>query len=575
VLCARHECGDVIDFCAPVTAIFHAFMRIHFSLRVKLALVSLLLLALPWVGYQYVEEMARFLRAGQRAGLVATARAVATALHERPQLFARGGQGHGSEVSLADSILPNEEILDLSISSMPQRTPDPTTVERPVRPATPVDGAREVAAILRGLERNSARIWVVDRDLNVIAMSGALVDPEQIQPPGRVTRWWRHLTGADARNQADIHALLADMTPPSGQAVASALFGATASWVRPVGSGDVVVVAAAHPVWVGDRVEGAVVVEESTHGILSVRDQAIERLMLLSLTGLAIATIVLLGFASRLSWRIRRLRDEAESAVDAQGRISQLTAASRAGDEVGDLSRSFSRLLSRLAQHHGYLENMASRLSHELRTPIAVVRSSLDNLQLDPLPASSQAYIERAHAGLARLTRILARMSEATRMEQALASTESERYDLNALVTECVKGYRLAHGEARIETSLPVTPVWVRGAPDLAAQMLDKLVENAVDFASPGTAIGVQLDANELEVHLSVRNIGPVLPDALEGKLFDSMVSGRHGDGGENPHLGLGLFVARLIAGFHGGHLAAANLPAGDGVRFTATLPPA
>ena len=101
---------------------------------------------------------------------------------------------------------------------------------------------------------------------------------------------------------------------------------------------------------------------------------------------------------------------------------------SSAGDEVGDLSRSFSRLLGRLAQHHGYLETMASRLSHELRTPIAVVRSSLENLQLDPLPEQSQAYIERANAGLTRLTRILSRMSEATRMEQALASTERNNF---------------------------------------------------------------------------------------------------------------------------------------------------
>ncbi len=544
---------------------------VRFSLRIKLALVSLLLLALPWVGYRYVQEMERFLREGQRAALVATARAVATALHERPQLFTRPTHAH-SDVSLEQSILPNEEVLDLAISSMPN-LPTPDAPLLPMAPASPVDGAREVAAILRGLERNTARIWVVDRNLDVVAMSGKLVDPETEGEVGPVTRWWRRLTGADVRDRRDVRALLADTTPPSAQAVASALFGATASWVRPVGSGDVVVVAAAHPVWVTDRVQGAVVVEESTHAILSVRDRAIERLMLLSLTGVAIATLVLLGFASRLSWRIRRLRDEAESAVDAQGRISQLTAASKAGDEVGDLSRSFSRLLGRLAQHHGYLETMASRLSHELRTPVAVVRSSLENLQLESLPAPSQAYIDRANAGLTRLTRILSRMSEATRMEQALASTDSERFDLRAVVSECAQGYRLAHDEVRIDAALPAHPVWVRGAPDLAAQMLDKLVDNAVDFATPGTPVHIELALDETQTRLSVSNDGPPLPEALEGKLFDSMVSGRHGDGGEDPHLGLGLYVARLIAEFHGGRLSAENLPGGGKVRFCATLP--
>ena len=61
-------------------------------------------------------------------------------------------------------------------------------------------------------------------------------------------------------------------------------------------------------------------------------------------------------------------------------------AATAAGDEIGDLSRSFASVLARLSEYASYQEKMASRLSHELRTPIAVVRSSLDNLKAAPLP---------------------------------------------------------------------------------------------------------------------------------------------------------------------------------------------
>ncbi|MCB1963758.1 MAG: hypothetical protein KDF24_11435 [Rhodocyclaceae bacterium] len=545
---------------------------LRISLRTKLALISLLLLALPWVGYRYVDEMERFLRDGQRDALVATARAVATALHERPQLF--GPRPGGTAVSLADSMLPNEEVLDLAISSMPALPAEAAPFGLPAVTAPTRGGADEVAAILRALERTTSRIWVVGRDLDVIARAGTLVPPDEADtaPDGGLLRLWRRLTGRAGAAPADIAALLADATPPSAQAVSSAFFGATASWVRPVGDGEVVVVAAAHPVWVADRVHGAVVVEESTRAILSVRDRALARLMLLTFTGFAITAVLLLGFASRLSWRIRRLRDEAENAVDARGRIADLSAGSRAGDEVGDLSRSFSRLLARLAQHHGYLETMASRLSHELRTPVAVVRSSLENLQLEPLPDSATPYIERANAGLTRLTRILSRMSEATRMEQALASTETERFDLRAVVGECVQGYRLAHPGTCFEAQLPDYPVWVRGAPDLAAQMLDKLVDNAVDFAAADTPIRIALVFHDTTAELSVSNDGPPLPAALEGKLFDSMVSGRQRDGGDEPHLGLGLYVARLIAGFHGGSLRAANLPDGRGVCVCAAL---
>ncbi|MCC4118945.1 hypothetical protein LLG90_26715, partial [Aromatoleum toluclasticum] len=100
----------------------------------------------PWVGYQYVQEMERFLLDGQRQGLIATARAVATALHERPQLFGR--MPGSSAVSLSDSLAPGEEVLELAIASMPQQPAD----SLPAPPPAPtVDGAAEVGAILRGL----------------------------------------------------------------------------------------------------------------------------------------------------------------------------------------------------------------------------------------------------------------------------------------------------------------------------------------------------------------------------------------------------------------------------------------
>lgn len=535
--------------------------RIRFTLRSKLALLSLVLLALPWVGYRYVQEMEHFLLDAQRQSVQATARAVATALHERPELFGVAPRQYPSEVAPQASMQPGEQLLDLA-------------------PALPApsrrSGAREVEAILKGLQRATSRIWVTDRSLRIIARAGSLAAPAADDPhAGLLQRGWRHVLGwlplsprhhavvnADADGDAD--------APAFGPEIFSTFLGGTSVWVRDSGDGAGIVAAAA-PVWVGDEVLGAVVVEESTHSILTLRNQAFERLALLTVVGFALTALLVLGFASRLSWRIRRLRDEAESAIDARGRIANLSTGSTASDEVGDLSRSFSALLARLTQHHSYLESMASRLSHELRTPIAVVRSSLENLHMEPLPASAQTYIERAEAGLTRLSRILARMSEATRMEQSLATTTPERFDLRNVVSECANGYRLAHDGREFIASLPRFPVWVRGAPDLAAQLLDKLVENAVDFATPGTPIVIELDfEGYIDARLSVTNEGAPIAPELQGRLFESMVSGRMGEGGDKPHLGLGLYVARMIARFHGGDLHAENLPAGVGVRFRA-----
>src|SRR5690606_36222773 len=120
-----------------------------------------------------------------------------------------------------------------------------------------------------------------------------------------------------------------------------------------------------------------------------------------------------------------------------------------------DLSRSFSSVLARLAEHASYQEKMASRLSHELRTPIAVVRSSLDNLKASPLPDDARVYIARAHDGLARLTRILTRMTEAARLEQSLSESERARFDVVPVVTVCVEGFRLVYPAARIALAVP------------------------------------------------------------------------------------------------------------------------
>src|SRR5206468_1925176 len=182
---------------------------------------------------------------------------------------------------------------------------------------------------------------------------------------------------------------------------------------RPTSDGKAVVVSAAHPIWVGDEVKGAVIVEETGNAVLAVRNRAFERLFNIVLAVLLVGSLALTLYATWLSSRIRRLRDDAERAIDERGRVREPLASSRAGDEIGDLSRSFGSVLARLSEYASYQEKMASRLSHELRTPIAVVRSSLDNLKLAPMPDDARVYMRRAPEGLARLTEILTRMTEA------------------------------------------------------------------------------------------------------------------------------------------------------------------
>jgi len=532
-----------------------------FGLRAKVLLVALVLLAIPWVGYDYVKEMERLLRAGQEQNLVATARAIATALHDRPQLLQLRAPRPGAEGA------------DNPATSNDGGTQRVVTGTRAA--------SEEIGQIIKGLGRAESRIWAVDRNLNLLAIAGSLTlesagaratEPE----PGALAAVTRLLRPLSARllqrPSADFDDALPESAIASGREVASALGGVPAWRWRNTPDGRAVILSAAHPIWSGEEVVGAVVVEETSNAILTLSNRALEQLLTVTVVAFAVGALTLLAFASRLSVRLRRLRNEAEAAIDSQGRIHKLIAGSRAQDEIGDLSRSFSTVLERLAQYNAYLEKMAGRLSHELRTPIAVVRSSLDNLKLQPLPEEARVYMERANDGLKRLDTILTRMAEATRLEHTLRQSERERFDARLVLSGCVSGYASAYPERRFELRLADLPAPLEGSPELFAQMLDKLAANAVDFSSGDEPVRIALEREGEQVLLSMSNTGPLLPADMQGRLFESMVSVRAQASGD-PHLGLGLYIARLIAEFHAGRIAAANREDGGGVIVTLRFP--
>jgi two-component system, OmpR family, sensor histidine kinase ChvG len=557
-------------------------VRIALGIRAQLLLVLTVFLAIPWLGYEYVRELERFLRDAQEKTLAGTAQAVATALHDRPRLF--------DAPTAPRESLAVERLQEATAPDPAAATPAPRDAGSAVGSGTS-GGPAEIAQIVQGLSRTTARIFVIDRELNVLARAGSLKRPslpDEQAADSQVARVWYWL---ERETLHPLYALV--LKQPSedfgeeqagrvalpAREVDGALSGILTVDRRPTPDGKAVVVSAAHPIWVGDQVRGAVIVEETTNAVLAERNRAFERLFSIVLAALLIGSMALTLFASRLSARIRRLRDEAEAAIDAHGRVRGMLAGSSAGDEIGDLSRSFSSVLSRLAQYASYREHMASRLSHELRTPIAVVRSSLDNLKLSSLPDDARVYMERAQQGLNRLTHILTRMTEATRLEQSVGEDERERFDLAKVVAGCVDGYRVAYPQHALQLEIPSREVMLDGAPELIAQMLDKLVANAVEFSTEGTPIVVRLERGDAELRLSVENEGPLLPDAMSGRLFDSMVSVRGDQRSDQhrdvPHLGLGLYIVRLIAEAHRGRAAAQNRDDGRGVVVTVTLPSA
>lgn len=339
------------------------------------------------------------------------------------------------------------------------------------------------------------------------------------------------------------------------------------------GGGEPSLVRAAVPIVANGELLGALVVEEPGEQLVLLRELALTRLLNLTLLATLFSVAVTLLFAARLSHRIRRLSRAAGTALTPEGRIETKIPETQSRDELGALARSYGALLTRVQEYTSYLQTLGSKLSHELRTPLTIVSSSLENLASEStLTPVAQDYLARARTGANRLHGLLTAMTEATRVEQSIEHTDRVEFDLCALLRDMARAYQHSFRDQRIEASVPDQPCMIDGSPELIAQLLDKLMDNAVDFSTPGTAVNLSLTVGARNCTISVSNAGDVLPAQLDGRLFESLVSARKA-GDDKPHLGLGLFIVRLIAQFHHGEASARNLPDGSGVVVTIELP--
>ena len=249
---------------------------------------------------------------------------------------------------------------------------------------------------------------------------------------------------------------------------------------------------------------GYVLFESNEEHATAVTSSRLARLFALLLLASVAVGALLLAWTTRLSLRIRRLSREAGRAIDADGRVSPAGEAPPlpglgARDEIGDLSRDLSALLGRSAAYTRYLERLSSRLSHELGTPLTIVRTSLENLDPASLDDPSRRLVERAQSGAARLGAIVRALVESARLEQSVQRATLEPLDLRPWLREACAQYAQIHPDhafrlvasvdelrrapgATSPRALPAARPRVSAT--LLQQALDKLVDNAVGFAS-------------------------------------------------------------------------------------------
>lgn len=449
----------------------------------------------------------------------------------------------------------------------------------------------ETGKILRSLDTQNVRIWVVDEFKRVRAVQGGLDinDDEQFD--------------SEPITDRQITEESADLTLENvGQFITNMI----SNWL--IGKGQVTVrhpsitttirddrflsqvlegephyieenglVIAAYPIHSRGRILGAVLVEQSINQLLDNQRTSLARVVQLSLLTLFAVLLVLLLFAGRLTHRIRRLDLAAETAIDEAGRVQPDTVIKdkKSHDEIGDLARNIDTMLTRLYDHQQFLHNIPRTLRHEINNPLNTISTSLENLSNESKLRDAQQ-LGSAKRGLARISQMVQSLADAANLEQALVSELMEPLDLNGLTCSYLKNREKLLGLVCFRIRSAQKPLIINGSDLHIEQLLDKLIDNALDFYEQGSLIEVTLGAVKNLAAITIMNKGPSIREEDLPHIFQLMSSRRDSSPAKNSshsHFGLGLYVAKTIVSHHRGAIRATNLKDHSGVKFTLTFP--
>ena len=328
-----------------------------------------------------------------------------------------------------------------------------------------------------------------------------------------------------------------------------------------------VVLHAAVPIRVGEDVIGAVVVSRSTERVQA--DLYDLRLLMFRvfLASLFTAAVLAVLLAATIERPLRRLRAEAADLVDVRGRLRGDFSGSERRDEIGDLGRALRALARRLRTQQEVSDQLLQDLSHELKNPLASVRSAIEVLPETSDPESLEQLSEVSLRAVARMEQMLGQLTDLSGIEAGVGAEERSRVDLAALVRAVAEAWTT---RARIELHLPAGALHVSAVADQLAQVLDNLLANGASFSPEGRPIEVKLATDGGVARLEVRDHGRGLAPGEADDVFRRFYTRRE-PGGER-HLGLGLAIVRAIVESHGGEVKAANAT-GGGAIFTVELP--
>lgn len=233
------------------------------------------------------------------------------------------------------------------------------------------------------------------------------------------------------------------------------------------------------------------------------------------------------------------------------------------------LSMEYDERLTLQHERTRWLQIITDFLRHELKNSLIGVRSSLELIERRNDNNDLQPYILRAEKSTGFMKRLLDEASSATNLESALASIQIEKIDISELIEFKLIEYREQYPECAFELQKE-SVIYTDCDVDRMVQVLDKLINNAVEHGNPDHPVVIDLCKNNQSTIITVTNFGE--PLAIDDEdIFEPFVShkGKSAEGG----FGFGLYVVKRVIEAHGGTVTAKSLTNPEGAAFTLTLP--
>jgi len=246
-------------------------------------------------------------------------------------------------------------------------------------------------------------------------------------------------------------------------------------------------------------------------------------------------------------------------------------------DELGRLAATLNQMMTRLERSFAALRRFTADASHELKTPLTVLRAGVERAITTPnLPQDTLATLEETLQEIKRMTELVDALLTLARADEGIAPLHRESVDLRGIVEEVRETGELLAEESgvRVEVATPPEPMVVSVDATRIRQLILNLLTNAVKYTPPGGTVRMQLGAADGRVSLSVADTGIGIAPGDLPHIFDRFwrADSARTRTGERSGAGLGLAICKWIAEAHGGRIDVVSRP-GRGTTFTVTLP--